>query len=332
MSTPSSPPPSTRHLHEFDIIKNYFANQSLHRSDVKYGIGDDAAIVTIPPGQELLITTDTLVADVHFPRSTSPYDIGYKSLAVNLSDLAAMGATPAWITLALTLKHNDKHWLQEFSRGLFALAKVYQIQLIGGDLTRGPLSITIQAFGFAPTQQALLRSQAKPGDLIYVTATLGNAGLALNLLQKNIQLNDTDQNFIFTCLNQPEPRIAIGELLRNIAHAAIDISDGLASDLGHILEQSHVGATVYVDQLPLSPVLSRTLSQEEAIALALTAGDDYELCFTIPPNQQVELEKKLATQNCQYTCIGNVTAQPGLILHYQDGRAYHGKTNGYQHF
>src|SRR3990167_10869111 len=173
-------------FNEFDIIQQYFTTQTIHHPDVRCGIGDDAAIVTIPPEHELVITTDTLVAGVHFPHTTSPYDIGYKSLAVNLSDLAAMGATPAWITLALTLEHHDEHWLQEFSRGLFTLANDYQIKLIGGDLTDGPLSITIQAFGFTPTSQALLRRNAKLGDLIYVTGTLGDAGLALHYLKKNI--------------------------------------------------------------------------------------------------------------------------------------------------
>ncbi|OGT35738.1 MAG: thiamine-phosphate kinase [Gammaproteobacteria bacterium RIFCSPHIGHO2_12_FULL_37_14] len=319
-------------MHEFDIIKKYFTNQTRQRSDVNCGIGDDAAIVTIPSGQELIITTDTLVAGVHFPLSTSPYDIGYKSLAVNLSDLAAMGATPAWITLALTLEHYDEHWLQEFSRGLFMLANDYQIQLIGGDLTHGPLSITIQAFGFTPTCQALLRKNAKPDDLIYVTGTLGDAGLALHYLKKNITLNEQDQHYLLNRLNQPEPRVAIGESLRNIAHAAIDISDGLAADLSHILEQSELGAILYVDTLPLSPALTRALSNEEAIALALTAGDDYELCFTVPAIREAKLIEKLASQPCQYTCIGKITAQTGLTLNYQDGRQYHGATSGYQHF
>ncbi|OGT41435.1 MAG: thiamine-phosphate kinase [Gammaproteobacteria bacterium RIFCSPHIGHO2_12_FULL_37_34] len=319
-------------MHEFDIITTYFTHQSLHRADVIYGIGDDAALVTAPLHQELVITTDTLVSGVHFPLSTSPYDIGYKSLAVNLSDLAAMGATPAWITLALTIEQADKQWLEAFSRGLLTLAKRYHIQLIGGDLTHGPLSITIAAFGFAPPQQTLLRKNAKPGDLIYVTGTLGDAGLALDHLKKNIQLNNQDQPYLMMRFNQPEPRVETGELLRNIAHAAIDISDGLAADLGHILEQSKVGATVYVDQLPLSPALTRALPQEEAIKFALTKGDDYELCFTVPIDKQATLEKKLASQTCPYTCIGSITTQPGLLLYYQDGRQYHGKTAGYQHF
>lgn len=312
-------------MHEFDIINQFFAAPTLHRAEVRCGIGDDAAIVTIPPNQELIITTDTLVSGIHFSSSTPPFDIGYKSLAVNLSDLAAMGATPAWITLALTLNRAEESWLKEFSRGLLTLANRYTIQLIGGDLTQGPLSITITAFGFAPTHQALRRSAAKPDDLIYVTGTLGDAGFALK------EFNQANDYFI-TRLNRPEPCIEIGESLRNLAHAAIDISDGLAADLGHILEQSKVGAIVYVDKLPLSTTLLAHTSHKEAIHLALTAGDDYELCFTVPKSQKTLLEKKFMAQTRPVTCIGHITSQPGLSLCYQDGRKYHGTTAGYQHF
>lgn len=311
---------------EFEIIRQFFADRLPKRPDVIYGIGDDAALTRIPAHHLLVTTTDTMVAGVHFPLATTPFDIAYKALAVNLSDLAAMGATPAWFTLALTLPESDPKWLKAFSEGLFTLAQLHNIQLIGGDLTRGPLTITIQAFGLIPEGEALLRSQAKPGDLIYVTGTLGDAGLAL----KNLPNRPDD--YLLSRLNRPEPRIAAGEALRKIAHAAIDISDGLAADLGHILEQSQVGAIINIEQLPLSAVLTEKLTSQEAIQLALTAGDDYELCFTIPAEHKAELTKKIATFNCQVTCIGNITSGKELILQYNDGRKYHDQTSGYQHF
>lgn len=319
-------------MHEFDIIKTFFTTQSTHRPDVITGIGDDAAVVKPPQNMELAITTDTLVSGVHFPESASPFDIGHKALAVNLSDLAAMGATPAWVTMALTLPHKNPDWLKAFSEGFFHLANQHHVQLIGGDLTHGPLSITIQAIGFTPAQQALLRSQAKPGDLIYVTGTLGDAGLALRHLQQKAQLDTIYHHDILQRLNRPEPRVATGQQLRSLASAAIDISDGFAADLSHILESSRVGASLDVDQLPLSEGLSKTLSHQEAIALALTAGDDYELCFTLPPQHRAVLEKQLSLLPCRYTCVGSITESSGLELHYHDGSAYHGPVLGYQHF
>jgi thiamine-monophosphate kinase len=319
-------------MHEFELIKHYFASQVEHRSDVLLGIGDDAALVKVKPGHELVITTDTLVEGIHFPQDTLPYDIGHKSLAVNLSDLAAMGATPAWVTMALTLPHANQDWIQAFCTGFFNLAHRFNVQLIGGDLTRGPLSITVQALGLVPAKKARLRSLAKAGDLIYVSGTVGDAGLALKHVQKKIQVDKRYEEVILTRLNRPEPRLALGEQLRDIAHALIDISDGLAADLGHILEQSGVGGHLYVDQLPLSDALRHTLASDEAIALALTAGDDYELCFTLAPEKRVEWEKKQASLACPCTYIGEVSSQPGLVLGYQDGRNYHGLIQGYQHF
>lgn len=317
---------------EFDIIKNYFATQMEHRSDVILGIGDDAALVSVPKGQELTITTDTLINNVHFPETTRAYDIGYKALAVNLSDLAAMGATPAWVTLALTLPKADEVWIEQFCEGFFTLANRHRVQLIGGDLTHGPLTITIQALGLTPQGKAIRRSTAKPGDLIYVTGTLGDAGLGLAFLQNKVELAPSVQKFLQDRLNHPEPRISTGEKLLGLANSAIDISDGLAADLTHILEASNVGAKLYVDRLPFSYELKQSVSIEQAINLALTAGDDYELCFTIPAAKRSELEKQLSTQSCRITCIGEITSDPSLILLYENGNPYHGSINGYQHF
>lgn len=315
-------------MNEFDIIKQYFAAKSHQRPDVLVGIGDDAALTTIPANKYLVTTTDSLIVDVHFPRETTPYDIGYKSLAVNLSDLAAMGATPAWVTLALTLPKADPSWLQAFSAGFFSLLNDFNVQLIGGDLTHGPLSITVQAMGFVSAANMMLRKNAKPGDLIFVTGTIGDAGLALQCLQNNIKVNPDDQAFLLQRLNRPTPQVITGEKLLGHAHAAIDISDGLIADLNHILEQSQVGAQVFVDRIPLSSALIHSLSLEAAIELALTAGDDYELCFTLPENQQ----EILSSLPAQTTCIGVITKDPGLTLQYQDGKNYYGARAGYEHF
>lgn len=315
-------------MSEFDIIRHYFQAHTLTREDVTLGIGDDAAIVTIPAHHELVVTTDTLNEGVHFLKETSAFNIGHKSVAVNLSDLAAMGATPAWMTLALTLPSANQAWLDDFSKGLFSLAKQYRVALIGGDLTKGPLSISIQALGLIPNNQALLRSGAKPGDFIYISGTLGDAAFALHLISQNLSVHDS----LLNRLHQPTPRIQLGEQLRGIAHAVIDISDGFAADLNHILEQSKVGARINVDQLPLSSALTQFASKNEAIHFALTGGDDYELCFTIPPEKESMLKSISEQLQLPLTRIGIITHDQTMILHHNNGIPYHGSTEGYQHF
>jgi thiamine-monophosphate kinase len=312
-------------MNEFSIIEHFFNQQKINRQDVIVGIGDDCAIVHPPINQELLITTDTLVNEVHFLKNTSAYDIGFKALAVNLSDLAAKGAEPAWITGALTLPAADEQWLKEFASGLFELANRYHVQLIGGDLTKGPLTITLQAIGFAPSNQAIRRNGAKVGDLIYVTNTLGDAALGLAYLKNIATIPNVHREYFITRLNRPEPRIEVGKKLRGIAHASIDISDGLAADLQHILKNSHVGAIVYIDKLPLSKALYEAVPLEDGIVLALTGGDDYELCFTLPP-------EKVTMLSFECTCIGEIVAPPGLDLRYQNGNKYQGNAIGYKHF
>jgi thiamine-monophosphate kinase len=293
---------------EFAIIEKFFTHQKISRDDVILSVGDDAAVITPPANQQLVITTDTLIADTHFFANFSAEEIGYYALAVNLSDLAAMGATPAFATLALTLPEANEIWLKKFSEGFFSLAEKFNVQLIGGDTTRGPLSITIAAHGYVPKNKFISRSGAKPGDLIYVTNTLGNAAHALSLKK----------------FHRPQPQIEIGIFLRNIASAAIDISDGLAADLTHILEKSQVGATVFVDQLPSG----KNVPADKAIEYALTGGDDYELCFTVPKEKISQL-KKMADN---ITCVGSITDSAGLHLQYQDGKKYDGNTQGYSHF
>jgi thiamine-monophosphate kinase len=312
---------------EFDIIEKFFASTRSKRKDVVLGIGDDAAILAPPVGDQVAITTDTLISGIHFPTHTSAFDVGYKALAVNLSDLAAMGATPAWVTLALTLPQLNTDWLQGFCDGFFALADKYNVALIGGDTTQDEekTSITVTALGLIPKNQFLSRHSAHAGDAIYVSGCLGDAGFALaNLCSCN--------EYFLQRLNRPEPRVALGQALLSIAHTAIDISDGLIADLQHILAASKVGADINVDALPLSDALKQAFGskRQKAIQFALTAGDDYELCFTVPEKHIAALEKQ--SFGIPITRIGTVVATPYLHLHYENGAVYHGATQGFEHF
>jgi thiamine-monophosphate kinase len=314
---------------EFDFITQLQNMAFPQRIEVTLGIGDDAALCTVPVGMQLVTAIDTLVSGVHFPTSTSAFDIGYKALAVNLSDLAAMGATPVWMTLALTCPAPQSSWLHEFTQGLLTLATQHQVSLIGGDTTAGPLTVTIQVCGLVPVGQALLRSGAQVDDIIYVTGTLGDAGLGLFAgVQHKLSLPTDAQHFVINRLNRPTPRVQEGIRLRQIAHSAIDISDGLAADLGHILAASGVGARIEVETLPLSSALRAHLSPQHAATLALTAGDDYELCFTVPPGR-THLLAHLPTGS--YTKIGVIEATPGLRCLLAE-QPFILKRTGYQHF
>ncbi|MDQ5911525.1 MAG: Thiamine-monophosphate kinase [Pseudomonadota bacterium] len=318
---------------EFALIDRYFAAQRRQRPDVALGIGDDCALLIPPTGQHLAVTIDTLVADVHFFANADPANLGHKALAVNLSDLAAMGATPAWATLALTLPAADENWLQEFCRGLFTLANRYDVQLIGGDTTHGStMVITLQAHGFTPPGLALRRTGAQPEDGIYVTGTPGDAGLALAAAFGNVVIAPEYRDYFQQRLERPEPRITQGLALRGIASAAIDISDGLAQDLGHILECSGVGARLDVERLPLSPALAASLDREAAWRTALVSGDDYELCFTVSPDRAALLTAVAAAWDCRCTGIGVITGEPGLQLCRADGSTFPLEQSGYDHF
>lgn len=317
-------------LSEFDIIRQFFNRKKHQRKDVLLGIGDDAALLKIPAKQALAVSMDTLVAGVHFPINTKAYDIGYKALVVNLSDLAAMGAKPAWVTLALTLPTVNKKWLTDFADGFFKLTDKYQLQLVGGDITRGDcLTITVQIHGFVPANKALKRDGAKPGDHIYVTGTLGAAGLALQLLQQGKNKIPTD---LLAKLNRPAPRIDEGLALRTIANSAIDISDGLIGDLNHILIASKVGAALWVDQLPLSHYLTQLATPQAAIEYALCSGDDYELCFTAPANNEKKLRNLFKKFLCDVTCVGIIEKKKGLRLLDKNGENYLIKKQSFQHF
>ncbi|HVC37937.1 MAG TPA: thiamine-phosphate kinase [Gammaproteobacteria bacterium] len=317
-------------MDEFELIHRYFSAQSVHRDDVRLGIGDDAAILRVPAGQELIASVDSLVAGVHFPTDLPVAAIGHRSLAVNLSDLAAMGAQPAWALLALSMPQADAEWTQEFARGFFALAERYQIELVGGNLARGPLNITVTVHGFVTPGQALTRKGARPGDQVFVTGWLGDAAAGLQRLQAHAAVTETDscvQRFCF-----PEPRIRAGLALRGIASAAVDVSDGLSADLGHLLEASGTGARLEVERLPLSPSLLQHGTREQAINMALSGGDDYELCFSVPSERMTLLESCEHELDCPVTRIGEITTEKTLRCLRHDRSQWPLPVAGYKHF
>ncbi|HDL4146400.1 TPA: thiamine-phosphate kinase, partial [Mannheimia haemolytica] len=295
---------------EFDIIERYFnASQRPPRKDVLLSIGDDCALTSLKPNQQLAITTDTLVCGTHFLPTISPADLAYKSVASNLSDLAAMGAEPAWISLALTLPEINHDWLAEFSEHFFEILDHYNVDLIGGDTTCGPLSLTITAQGIVPQDRGLFRHNAKVGDWIYVSGTLGDSagGLQLLLNQQSEQVNwNKEQSYLIQRHLRPTPRVLLGLTIASIANAAIDISDGLLSDLSHILKRSDCGAVLNLENFPLSDVLLSCYSRTEAEYFALNGGEDYELCFTVPNDNKAKLDKALANIGVTYTCIGQI--------------------------
>lgn len=315
-------------MNEFSIIEKFFKKQAALNSTVIKGIGDDCALLSPPSGQALAVSTDTLVAGVHFFHDTPPQAIGHKSLAVNLSDLAAMGATPAWATLSLTLPHYDKKWLASFCKGFFSLAHAHGLSLVGGDLTHGPLSITIQVIGFVPAKQALARDRAQDGDFIYVSGPLGDAKAALAISENHLSTSLKNQSALMKKLHYPVPKIELGLALRGYAHAAIDISDGLIGDLGHILKASAVGATLFVEQIPLSATLKKIISLEKARRWALEGGDDYELCFTAKKTAALQ---KIAKQ---YSCvpIGRIESKKGLRICNDQGQRLSIPNQSYRHF
>ena len=295
-------------MKEFELIKQFFTKQAVKRKDVLLGIGDDCAVVSSADKQNLVVTTDTLVAGVHFSLDTSPRAIGHKAVAVNLSDIAAMGAKPSWISLAITLPDVNDEWLSEFGAGVFELCEFYNVQLIGGDTTQGPLSITITAQGFTPEGDYLSRAGAKPGDWLYVTGDLGDAALALQHLKENILTEQDTIDHVQRKLDFPRPRVLAGQALREYASAAIDISDGLLADLGHLCQASNVGANVVLDAIPLSDAMKKSLLFDDAIDLALNGGDDYELLFTVSEDKKVGLETALSHTSVVITCIGQINA------------------------
>lgn len=318
---------------EFSLIKQYFTSQPVKRKDVSTGIGDDCAILTVPEKQQVAISTDTLVSGIHFLPTISPEDLAYKALVVNISDLAAVGADPAWASLALTLPKVDNDWLEAFSRSLFALAEYYSIQLIGGDTTKGPLSLTITIQGLVPQGMALLRSGAKIGDWIYVTGFLGDSAAGLAVLQNRLQPSQPEsRDYFITRHLRPQPRLLQGQALRSLASAAIDISDGLISDLNHILTASGCGARINLDALPYSTAMKSQVSKEQAEIWALSGGEDYELCFTVPEINRGALDIALAHTGADFHCIGQIMPIAEGIRYLREGKEVHPNLKGFDHF
>ena len=316
---------------EFELIRRFFASQPIRRADVTVGIGDDAAVLRPPAGQELAVTTDILVEGAHFLPGADPAALGHKALAVNLSDLAAMGAEPAWFLLNLTLPEADEAWLKGFCEGLYALARQYDMQLVGGNTARGPRAIAIEAQGFVPAGRALLRSGARPGDGVYVTGRLGDAGLALLHRLGKHGLSESELAAVVARLDRPAPRVREGMALRGVATSAIDISDGLIADLGHILEASGVGARIELEKIPVSSVYRAQLG-EVGWDVALANGEDYELCFTVPEQNRAALEALAPRWDCGISRIGEIVAEPGLRVRDAAGRPYTPRAHGHNHF
>jgi len=329
-------------MSEFDLIHQHFTRKTQHTN---LGVGDDAALISTSPNTELAISTDMLVAGTHFFPDADPYKLGWKSLAVNVSDMAAMGANPKWATLAIALPNNNSEWLSQFSNGFFACADAFNIDLIGGDTTRGPLTISVQIMGEIPTGQAIKRSVAKVGDEIWVSGNLGSAALALAHMQGKLTLPYDVFAIGAKALHTPQPRVALGLALRGLANSAIDISDGLAADLGHILERSNVGATIHLSKIPHIEYLATALVvpthddsdtsisyNKTFLSMLLAGGDDYELCFTAPMENHDKIAKLSETLSLTLSTIGHITSNSGLIVHGLDNQVLDFKGTGFDHF
>lgn len=323
---------------EFELIDRYFRplQQSgpAGRERILTGIGDDAAVLELPPGRQLVAALDTLVEGTHFPVGSPPASIGHRALAVNLSDLAAMGAEPAWYLLSLTMPRADEAWLAALAQGMHALAARVPIALVGGDTTRGPLSLSVQVLGHVAPGEALTRAGARPGDLLFVSGSVGDAaaGLALELdADSDERQDDAAQATLRSRFRFPVPRLSLGRALRGLASAAIDVSDGLAADAGKLAAASGCGLRIDTDRLPLSDALRAACAPALALRHALAGGDDYELCFSLPPSQLPEFAARIAEGGTKATCIGVIESTPGVRL-FDAGRPQHLDFPGFDHF
>ena len=326
---------------EFDLIERIRV-RAMAREGVLLGIGDDAAVLHVPAGHELVVTADTLNAGVHFPLDAAPADIGWKALAINLSDLASMGARPAWCTLSLSLPADDPAWLDGFLDGFLELADAHAVALVGGDTTRGPLSIAVTAMGWVEAGAALRRDGARIGDEVWVTGTLGDAAAAL-VLGGHVLLpldgaampvvEAGNAAVLRARLARPTPRVVVGRALAGLAHACVDVSDGLLADLGHICGRSGVGAEIEIAQLPASPALRAAFADDVLRAvLQASGGDDYELCFTVAPSRAAPLRAALAQSGTAATRIGHIVAGAGVRALRADGSAWLAPRQGHVHF
>ena len=321
-------------MNEFELIGRFF-RRAPRNADVRIGIGDDGAVVAPAAGMEYVISVDMLVEGRHFAPETNPVLLGHKTLAVNLSDLAAMGALPRFVLLAGALPTPDPEWLAGFMRGFDALAAQYDVELIGGDTTRGPRTLCVTAIGEVPAGAALTRSGANPGDVIFISGMLGDAALALAVAQRRTKVDETLLPAMRRRLDRPEPRIALGVALRDIASAALDLSDGLTGDLSHILAASRVGATIDLAAIPCSDALRAKQSGAErqlALGCLLAGGDDYELCFTAQPAMRGRIDALALVLGVPLTAIGAVTAESGLVIRDEDGRPLPSLPRAFDHF
>lgn len=317
-------------MNEFALINQFFKSIPQRRDDVILGIGDDAACLRLPSQKDLVISCDTLVADIHFVADWDAYNIAYKAVMANVSDIAAMGGTPRWLTLALTLPCVDKVWLERFAKGLGDAMAPFNLALIGGDTTKGPLSMTIGIHGTVPQNQAIRRSGAKPGDFIFVSGPLGAAAQAVAFLdKKDVDVNH--KNSLMDALLYPKPRIDLNHYLLQYASSAIDISDGLAADLNHILKASHVGACLLWDSIPIHPLLKQ-YQGKKAVEFAIKGGDDYELCLTVPAAQKPHFIKALQEKGLSCFPIGMIEQQQGLRARLNNGDMITINPSGYSHF
>jgi len=320
---------------EFQVIQRFFTKNKNNYASITKGIGDDAAVIDISNRSNLLISMDTLISGVHFPVHTKPADIAYKSLAVNLSDLAAMGASPAWFTLALTLPKINSLWLSEFSRGLFELADEYSIELVGGDTTQNnnnsDLSITIQIAGYTNDNNIMYRHTARINDDIYVSGYLGDAGAGLVLSTENSLVDNESDDYFLQRLNRPTARVILGEQLRQLDTACIDISDGLLADLAHITAASGCAAQIDVDKLPISAELKNGQFSKDCFQLALDSGDDYELCFCVAEQYQKDIQDISQKLSIPITRIGKIINGQGVHCQFEN-QVYNYTKTGYQHF
>ncbi len=323
-------------LGEFELIRRFFTRDAKAcgagpEAGVILGIGDDAAILALPPGTELVAAVDTIVEGRHFPQGTEARSIGHRALAVNLSDLAAMGANPAWATLALTLPSADGAWLTRFSAGLFELADEYGVALVGGDTTQGPLTVSVQVLGHVPRGTALRRGGASDGDLLAVTGTLGDAGAGLAFSAAPTAARSADAAALVQRFEYPTPRVRFGLAARGIASAAMDLSDGLLGDLPKLAQASGLAAHLAVERLPLSEAMRAAVSLAQAREWALAAGDDYELLLAVAPARWADLEAAAARLNLRLTAVGEMRGGRGVTWSL-DGRDFLPVSRGYEHF
>jgi thiamine-monophosphate kinase len=325
-------------LTEFELIDRFFRrpeNSTGNARGIVLGIGDDAALLAPTPGNQLAASVDMLVSGRHFFADVEPEALGHKALAVNLSDMAAMGATPRWALLAGALPHADPQWLKAFARGFFALATAHGVDLVGGDTTRGPLNLCVTLLGEVPAGKALLRSGALAGDSIWLSGALGDASLALAHHAGRVVFTADEAAACWNALLRPAPRVALGIRLRGLASAAIDVSDGLVGDLGHVLEASKVGAVLELAAIPRSKALDRQLASSAhdiALQCLLAGGDDYELCFTAAPSHDPRVVALAVELGLELRRVGTIAPEPGLVVQDSSGRPLAPLPQAYDHF